>query len=164
MFLTFDGDVKLIDFGVAKSARQRRGQHQGRRREGLGPYMSPDHVDGTTIDRRADVFAVGVLLREMLVGERLWGDVDDLSILRSLIRATLPAFPESADVPAALRAIAERAMAPRRGRPLPDRRGDARRRSRRISPKSIPAARSTTSARGSAVALSDERASLPRDR
>ena len=116
VFLTFDGDVKLIDFGVAKS-RDRRGAAAVTRVgvvKGSVPYMSPDHVDGSTIDRRADVFAVGILLREMLLGERLWADRDDLGILRALIARDLPAFPERADVPSALRAIAMRAMAPKR--------------------------------------------------
>ena len=116
VFLTFCGDVKLIDFGVAKS-RGRQGATAVTRVgvvKGSVPYMSPDHVDGSAIDRRADVFAVGVLLREMLLGERLWADVDDLGILRSLIARDLPVFPERADVPAPLRAIAMRAMAPRR--------------------------------------------------
>ncbi len=120
VFLTFDGDVKLIDFGVAKSL-DRRGAAVTRVGivKGSIPYMSPDHVDGTTIDRRADVFAVGVMLRELLVGERLWGDVDDLTMLRRLIARDLPAFPGSVEVPAALRTIVEKAMAPRRADRFP---------------------------------------------
>ncbi|HSO39019.1 MAG TPA: serine/threonine-protein kinase [Labilithrix sp.] len=115
VFLTFDGDVKLIDFGVAKST-DRRGAAvtQVGVVKGSIPYMSPDHVDGTAIDGRADVFAVGVILRELLVGERLWGDADDLTMLRRLIARDLPAFPGAAEVPAALRGIVLRAMAPRR--------------------------------------------------
>ena len=115
VFLTFDGDVKLIDFGVAKSL-DRRGPSVTRVGvvKGSVPYMSPDHVDGSRIDRRADVFAVGVILREMLVGERLWGDVDDLTMLRRLIARDLPAFPASVEVAASLRAIVDKAMAPRR--------------------------------------------------
>jgi eukaryotic-like serine/threonine-protein kinase len=116
VFLTWGGDVKLIDFGVAKS-NGRRGAAAVTRVgvvKGSVPYMSPDHVDGSTIDRRADVFAAGVLLREMLLGERLWADIDDLGILRCLIARDLPAFPERAGVPAQLRAIAMHAMAPRR--------------------------------------------------
>ncbi len=113
VFLTFDGDVKLIDFGVAKSA-DRRGVTQVGVVKGSVPYMSPDHVDGTTIDRRADVFAVGVMLREMLVGERLWGDADDFTILRRLIARDLPALPARPAIPAALLAIVTRATAPQR--------------------------------------------------
>jgi serine/threonine-protein kinase len=114
VFLTFDGDVKLIDFGVAKSL-DRRGETKVGVVKGSVPYMSPDHVDGTTIDRRADVFAVGVILREMLAGERLWGDADDLTILRRLIGRDLPGFQALGDASPALQAICERAMAPRRG-------------------------------------------------
>jgi serine/threonine protein kinase len=119
VFLTFDGGVKLIDFGVAKS-KDRRGAAITRVGvvKGSVPYMSPDHVDGGIIDRRADVFAAGVILRELLCGERLWGEAGDLAILRALIARDLPAFPEAAsaaaDVPAALRAIVLRAMAPHR--------------------------------------------------
>jgi serine/threonine-protein kinase len=120
VFLTFDGDVKLIDFGVAKS-KDRRSAAVTRVGvvKGSVPYMSPDHVDGSTIDRRADVFAVGVMLREMLAGERLWGDAGDLDVLRSLIARELPVLPESADVSTELRAIADRAMAPRRADRFP---------------------------------------------
>ena len=113
VFLTFDGDVKLIDFGVAKSA-DRQGVTRVGVVKGSVPYMSPDHVDGTTIDRRADVFAVGVILREMLVGERLWGGADDFTVLRRLIARDLPALPELSAIPAALRAIVLRATAPQR--------------------------------------------------
>jgi serine/threonine protein kinase len=131
VFLTFDGGVKLIDFGVAKS-KDRRGAAITRVGvvKGSIPYMSPDHVDGTAIDRRADVFAAGVILRELLTGERLWGDADELTILRSLIARDLPAFPVSAAaggaagsgaaVPAELRVIVDRAMAPRRADRFPD--------------------------------------------
>jgi serine/threonine protein kinase len=119
VFLTFDGGVKLIDFGVAKS-KDRRGAAITRVGvvKGSVPYMSPDHVDGSTIDRRADVFAAGVMLRELLCGERLWGDADDLTVLRALIARDVPAFPEPTsaadEVSAALRAIVLRAMAPHR--------------------------------------------------
>ena len=115
VFLTFDGDVKLIDFGVAKSA-DRRGAAvtQVGVVKGSIPYMSPDHVDGAIIDGRADVFAAGVILRELLLGERLWGDASDLTMLRRLIARDVPAFPATADVPEALRAIVVQAMAPKR--------------------------------------------------
>ncbi|MBX3192962.1 MAG: serine/threonine protein kinase [Labilithrix sp.] len=113
VFVTFDGDVKVIDFGVAKSAAQRAVTKIGVVK-GSVPYMAPDHVDGGTIDRRADVFAVGVLLREMLTGARLWGEADDLSIVRRLIARELPAFPAGVAAPPRLRAIVDRATRPLR--------------------------------------------------
>ncbi|MDB4940667.1 MAG: protein kinase [Labilithrix sp.] len=117
VFLTFDGDVKLIDFGVAKSGDR---AEQARTRVGVVkgsvPYMSPDHVDGSAIDRRADVFAAGILLRELLTGERLWGDADDLTMLRRLIARDVPPLPPQrlAALGPRLATILRRAMAPRR--------------------------------------------------
>ena len=48
---------------------------------------------GRAVVLEPDVFAVGVILRELLVGKRLWGDADDLTILRSLIARAIPAMP-----------------------------------------------------------------------
>lgn len=115
VFLTYDGRVKLLDFGVAKARSPGRPETKVGVLKGSIPYMSPDHADGGTIDRRADVFAVGVHLRELITGDRLWGDLDDVSVLRKLVTRELPAFPTDSRIPQQLRAIAERAMAPRRG-------------------------------------------------
>lgn len=113
VFLTLDGEVKLLDFGVARSRA-----HRDRTREGFvkgtAAYMSPDHVAARPIDRRADVFAAGVLLRELLTGEPLWGASPDASILRRLVAADVPAFDPREGVPDALRAICTRAMSPER--------------------------------------------------
>ena len=114
VFLCFDGQVKLIDFGIARSRA-----HEVKTREGFvkgtAAYMSPDHVSPRPIDPRADVFVAGILLRELLLGERLWGeDADDASILRCLLIGHVPELPERDDVPAELRAICIRAMAPSR--------------------------------------------------
>jgi serine/threonine-protein kinase len=113
VFLGFDGRVKLLDFGVAK--------HRGRALEtragvlkGSVAYMAPDHVCGASIDRRADVFAAGVLLREMITGKRVWGDLEELAIVRRLALGDVPAFPEDVAVPRALRIVCERAMQARR--------------------------------------------------
>jgi len=112
VFLTWDGQVKLIDFGVAKS-RGRGHETRAGVLKGSIAYMSPDHVDGSSIDRRADVFAVGVILRELLTGERMWGDDDDVAILKSLITREIPPLAEGA-APQELAAIARRATAPLR--------------------------------------------------
>ncbi|MBX3192961.1 MAG: serine/threonine protein kinase [Labilithrix sp.] len=113
VFLTYDGQVKLLDFGVAKSKGRSYETKAGVLKGSVG-YMSPDHVSGSTIDRRADVFAAGLLLREMLVGDRFWGDLDDVDVVKKLIVGDLPPFPDAASIPPALRAICEKAMMPRR--------------------------------------------------
>lgn len=119
VFVTFDGQVKVLDFGVARSRA-----HRDKTREGFvkgtAAYMSPDHVATRPIDVRADVFTAGVLLRELLVGERLWGGSEDVSIVRRLVASDIPAFPEAPAIPAPLRAICVRAMAEEREARFPN--------------------------------------------
>lgn len=114
VFITTDGRVKLLDFGVAKtyehSAVTDRGVLKGR-----ASYMAPEQVTGDTVDRRTDVFAVGVVLRELLLGARLWGGCEATEIIVRLARRELPSFPETAAVPRELRGICQKAMAPEIG-------------------------------------------------
>lgn len=115
VFVCFDGQVKLIDFGVAKT---REAERKDRTREGFVKgsiaYMSPDHVQNAPIDRRADVFSAGLLLRELLTGERIWGAADESAIVRRLVVGEIPPFPAASGAPKVLRAICERAMSPAR--------------------------------------------------
>ena len=110
VFLGFDGQVKLLDFGVAKSRAQRE-QTREAIAKGSVAYMSPDHIANVPIDRRADVFAAGVLLRELLTGERVWGTCEDRTIVARLIAGDVPPFDASAGVAPALARICEVAMA-----------------------------------------------------
>jgi serine/threonine-protein kinase len=87
------GHVKLIDFGVAK-ARHRLASTKPGAVKGKLAYMAPEQLDGRSIDRRADVFALGVLLWEMLTLERLFAAPSDVeTILR--IRDVRPIDPPS---------------------------------------------------------------------
>ena len=115
VFLGWDGSVKLIDFGVAKTSESQ--ATQVGIVKGSVPYLSPDHLEPKTIDRRADVFSVGILLAELLTGTRMWGDLPDLTILKRLIAREIPPWPMNDGglaVPPGLRRIAERALAPKR--------------------------------------------------
>jgi serine/threonine protein kinase len=67
--LTFDGDVKLIDFGIA-TARGRTHETRSGALKGKIPYMAPEQVRAGATDRRTDVYAVGVVLYEMLTAKR----------------------------------------------------------------------------------------------
>jgi eukaryotic-like serine/threonine-protein kinase len=112
IFVTFDGQVKLLDFGVAKTL-DRVQETQAGMLKGRVRYMAPEQVTGG-VDRRADVFSAGAILREVVTGTRLWGDAGDVQILSSLARKEVPPFPIDEETPVApeLRRIVERAMAP----------------------------------------------------
>ena len=69
VMVTFDGDVKLIDFGIAKS-RDRIHETRAGSLKGKVPYMAPEQVRATTLDRRTDIYAMGVVLYELLTGRR----------------------------------------------------------------------------------------------
>ena len=82
----FEGEVKVIDFGIAKAAN-RASKTQAGVLKGKFGYMSPEQVRGLPIDRRSDIFAVGVLLYEMLTGERLFIGESDFSTLERVRNA-----------------------------------------------------------------------------
>ncbi|MFO0729275.1 MAG: protein kinase [Myxococcota bacterium] len=79
VLLSFDGKVKLGDFGIAKASTRER-TATGILKGKFG-YMAPEQVIGRPIDHRADVFAVGILLYELLTGHRLFAGRNDLAVL-----------------------------------------------------------------------------------
>jgi len=76
----FDGVVKIADFGIAK-ARSRLTETAGGVMKGKPAYIAPEQARGMEIDRRADLFSVGVILYELLAGQRPWSGKDDLETL-----------------------------------------------------------------------------------
>ncbi|MFT3767515.1 MAG: serine/threonine-protein kinase [Minicystis sp.] len=87
VFVTYDGQVKIVDFGIAKAARRVVETDTGVIKGKLS-YMAPEQAfaPSAEIDRRADVFSVGVMLWEMLAGRRLWQSMGDPEILGALTR------------------------------------------------------------------------------
>ncbi|MFO0738724.1 MAG: serine/threonine-protein kinase [Labilithrix sp.] len=97
VFLTLDGAVKLLDFGIAKTNRAaatRTGIVRGK-----AAYMAPEQIAGLDVDPRADLFALGVVLWEMLTGRRLWPFESETGIARAVRDESAP--PPSVHVPAA---------------------------------------------------------------
>ena len=83
ILLSHDGEVKVIDFGIAKAAGKA-GRTQAGILKGKFGYMSPEQVRGLPLDRRSDVFAVGIVLYELLTGERLFVGESDFSTLEKV--------------------------------------------------------------------------------
>ena len=109
--ILYNGDVKLVDFGVAK-ARGRLTRTTSRSLKGKYAYMSPEQALGNPIDRRSDVFAMGVVLWECLAMKRLFQSESELAILRAITEApTPPASKFREDTPESLDAIALKALA-----------------------------------------------------
>ncbi|HEX5750781.1 MAG TPA: protein kinase [Archangium sp.] len=85
----FDGGVKVIDFGVAKAAGSASNTATGVLK-GKYPYMSPEQANGQPVDGRSDLFALGVVLWEMLTGRRLFKGESDLMTLRLVRDCQVP--------------------------------------------------------------------------
>ena len=110
VFVTYDGQVKLVDFGVAKTLAASHHTRPGAIKGKLA-YMAPEQLQRNTIDRRADVFAVGVMLWEMLAGRRMWHGMTEVEIVAHLAsNQPLPPLPSDGSVPAGLEAICTRAL------------------------------------------------------
>jgi serine/threonine-protein kinase len=89
ILVSFEGEVKLIDFGVAKAAG-RASRTQAGILKGKFGYMSPEQVRGMPLDRRSDVFSVGVVLFEILTGNRLFQAETDFATLEKVRAVDVP--------------------------------------------------------------------------
>lgn len=107
---SYEGDVKIIDFGIAR-ASQRSTQTRVGTFKGKFAYMSPEQARGQALDRRSDIFAVGILLHEMITGSRLFAAKNDLDTLDRVRNCQVP-YPTRPfeEVPSELIAIAMKAL------------------------------------------------------
>jgi len=83
LFVTYDGQVKLVDFGIAKAATRSQNTATGVVK-GKISYMAPEQALCAPVDRRADIFSVGVMLWELWCGKRFWGDLSEVQILKKM--------------------------------------------------------------------------------
>jgi eukaryotic-like serine/threonine-protein kinase len=110
IFLSKRGDVKLGDFGIAHTQR-RESRTQAGTLKGKYGYMSPEQVVGRPIDARSDLFAVGVVLAELLTGRRLFTASADLDVLLKVRDVRLERLDKyGADLPPALDRIVRKTL------------------------------------------------------
>jgi len=110
VLLSWRGDVKLTDFGIARAAERRHKTEAGTLKGKYG-YMSPEQVSGGDVDPRSDLFSVGIVLAEMVMARRLFTSSSDLDVLLMVRDARLDRLHKYAsEFPIELRVIAVRAL------------------------------------------------------
>ncbi|HEY1558013.1 MAG TPA: serine/threonine-protein kinase [Kofleriaceae bacterium] len=110
VLLSWRGDVKLTDFGIARAAERRHKTEAGTLKGKYG-YMSPEQVSGADVDARSDLFSVGILLAEMVMARRLFTSTNDLDILLMVRDARLDRLHKYAqEFPVELRVLTVRAL------------------------------------------------------
>ena len=83
IFVTYDGKVKIIDFGIAKTTTQTAKTQVGIIKGKLA-YMSPEQAEAKSIDNRSDIFAAGIILYEMITGQEMYSG-DTMEVLNKAI-------------------------------------------------------------------------------
>src|SRR5262249_8209170 len=113
--VSFTGDVKIVDFGIAKSGHEAGEDTSSGQLKGKAPYMSPEQASGQAIDWRSDVFATGGMRFELTPGKRLFKGASEYETLKLICDKE---YPRPSQVrpgyPPALEAIVMRALEKRR--------------------------------------------------
>ena len=110
IFVSFDGGVKVLDFGIAKAANQVEMTRAGEIKGKLS-YMSPEQCMGKPLDNRSDIFSLGVVLYEWVTGFKLFTGESDVAVLKSITDGKIykPSYFKG-DVPEQIEQILMRAL------------------------------------------------------
>ncbi len=115
IFVTYEGQVKLVDFGIAKAFDSTTHTKVGTVK-GKVSYMAPEQARGESVDRTADIFSMAVLLWEMLAGSRLWEGLTDIAVVGRLVQGDIPNLAlMRPDLPASLTQLVMAALDPNPG-------------------------------------------------
>jgi serine/threonine-protein kinase len=116
VILTPAGEVKLLDFGVATFKDALQGTKSGTVK-GKPAYLAPEQLEGKAIDGRVDLFALGIVMHEMLTLQHLFAGDSDLGTVKQIMEREIPSPAANRDdVPEALERIVMRALERDRGR------------------------------------------------
>jgi serine/threonine-protein kinase len=110
IMVSFEGSVKVIDFGIARALGRLGDTSSGSLKGKLG-YMAPEQARGEAVDARADIFSLGVVLWECAAGRRLFLRENELATLRAVVYEPIPKVSNYAKVDPVLEVIIEHALA-----------------------------------------------------
>ncbi len=110
VMVSFEGEVKIIDFGIAKSTTQQENTRVGTLKGKFG-YMSPEQVDGLEVDGRTDIFAMGIMIWEMLSEQRLFLSNNEMTTLRKIRDCKIPSLRQiDPNIPIEIEKIVNKAL------------------------------------------------------
>jgi serine/threonine-protein kinase len=112
ILISYDGAVKVIDFGIAKAVTNQESTRAGVIK-GKPSYLSPEQISGEVLDGRSDIFALGIVLWELLTGKKLFASDNDYGVLKLIENCTNHVKPPSIfnpKVPKELDAIVMKAL------------------------------------------------------
>ena len=110
VLIGYEGDVKLTDFGIAK-ALDLMYNDEGKVIAGRDDYLSPEQASYAVTDARADLFPLGIVLTELLLGKNIFHSADRLQTRRNILTMPIPQFGElRRDIDARLEAIIQKAL------------------------------------------------------
>lgn len=112
ILITFDGVVKIVDFGVAKAAGRTVEHTNSGQIKGKPPYMSPEQALGKDIDRRTDIFALGIILYQLTTGKHPFRGENDMITLQNIVsdRPIIPPRAYDKEYPKPLESVVMRAL------------------------------------------------------
>jgi serine/threonine protein kinase len=109
IMISFEGSVKVIDFGIARALGRLGDTNSGSLKGKLG-YMAPEQARGESVDARADIFSLGVVLWECIAGRRLFLRENELATLRAVVYEPIPKVSRFTKVDPVLEVIIEHAL------------------------------------------------------
>src|SRR5580700_1473139 len=110
VLMGYEGDVKLTDFGIAK-ALDLMYNDEGKVIAGRDDYLSPEQANYAVTDARADLFPLGIVLTELLLGKNIFHSADRLQTRRNILTMPIPQFGElRRDIDARLEGIIQKAL------------------------------------------------------
>lgn len=111
ILLGVDGRVRVTDFGIARAVHRPRAETNARELKGKFAYMSPEQTRLKDVDRRSDVFSIGIVLWELLAGQRLFMDRDPIEAVRLVQKKrVVPPFELRPEVPEPISNVVLRAL------------------------------------------------------